>query len=95
MTNIQQIAALINQITTLSDLKQVGEVYQAKWRSIQAVEAAKALSGIYHGAPVTFKGKRGETITGKVAKINNKTVKVLTDGGMMWSVSPQLLSIVK
>lgn len=89
----QQIALLMNQVTTMSEMKYLNEVFRFKWKNLQAVEATKALTGIIPGATVTFKGKRGETITGKVSKINNKSVKVDTAVGT-WRVSPTLLSVV-
>lgn len=90
----QQIALLMNQVNTMSELKYLNEVFRFKWKSLQAVESAKALTGIIPGATVTFKGRGGETITGKVAKINNKSVKVVTDIGVTWRVSPTLLNVV-
>lgn len=95
MTVIQQISALVNQISTIAELKQVGDIYRAKYSALQALENAKALISIYPGASVNFIGKYGKTITGKVVKVNNKTVKVLSNEGVMWAVSPQLINIVK
>lgn len=91
----QQIATLMNQVSTMTELKYINEVLKVKWKTIQAVESAKAMNGIIPGATVTFKGKYGEVITGKVMKINNKTVQVVTDLGATWRVTPTLLSIVK
>lgn len=44
------------------------------------------------GDDVTFERSDGVAISGIVAKLNRKTVSVVTKEGERWNVSPQLLS---
>jgi len=49
------------------------------------------------GQRVSFEGKRGETLTGFVIRVNTKTCSVRVDGeaaGKYWRVSPGLLTPV-
>jgi len=46
------------------------------------------------GNEVTFEGKKGSILKGKVIKINRKTVGVIVDGFREYRVSPSLLSKV-
>lgn len=46
------------------------------------------------GDDVTFKGKNGSTLRGKVIKINRKTIGVLVDGYLNYRVSPSFLKKV-
>jgi hypothetical protein len=46
-----------------------------------------------NGDRVQFNGKYGRKIVGSITKINQKTIKVKADDtGVMWTVSPSLLS---
>lgn len=44
------------------------------------------------GDRVWFDGKTRGIIRGKITKMNAKSAKVVTDTGVMWTVSPTLLS---
>lgn len=46
-----------------------------------------------NGDRVQFDGKYGRKVVGSITKINQKSIKVKADGtGVMWTVSPSLLS---
>lgn len=54
--------------------------------------AKKTVWSLTHGADVKFTNSRnGQTYTGKVKKINRKTVKVLV-GATIWTVPAAMLS---
>lgn len=55
---------------------------------------AKAKEGLRIGTKVTFDAGRRGVVTGKVIKVNEKRVKVDAGHGMVWSVSPTLLTIL-
>ena len=46
------------------------------------------------GAKVSFETDQGRCF-GRLAKYNQKTVTVITDGGQQWRIPPHLLSAVK
>jgi preprotein translocase subunit YajC len=46
------------------------------------------------GDTVTFDAKTRGIVTGKVTKINKKTVKVKATNGVLWTVTPSLLEQV-
>lgn len=48
------------------------------------------------GDAVQFEDKKGETVAGRVVKVNRKTIQVQAlHNGSMWSVSPMLVSKFK
>jgi len=62
-----------------------------KMDTIQSLQAMMALN---IGSMVSFESKMGRQ-TGRVTKLNTKTVRVVTDDGRSWKVPPHLLSKVK
>lgn len=90
-TNIDQIAKLISQASR-NDLKSINELVRGRWDALTVDEARK----FYVGQKVSFSGKYGSTKLGKIAKINQKSIKVdVEEGGrtVHWKVSPGLLRV--
>lgn len=68
----------------------------ARLKFLDDVQAQQEMIAFALGARVSFEAGRGHgRQTGMLVKFNRKTVKVLTDDGREWNVSPHLLSPVK
>ncbi len=81
-----------NTLANLSDAEFRGFV--ALVQMVQKTRNAVKMNTFDYGDRVTFIG-RGIRYSGVVQKFNRKTVTVRTDGGMIWRVSPALLSPAK
>jgi hypothetical protein len=90
--NVNEICAAIMK---MDDLEKVRDFSQRVNAAIKAryndLQRSKAYSmGV--GSRVQFKDKRGNTVVGKITKINTKTVYVKADGSLtQWRVTPSLL----
>ena len=63
----------------------------ARLRMMEQLRAHEAMLTFSVGERVEFSGKMGETVSGIISKYNRKTVSVISDEGVTWRVSPQLL----
>lgn len=92
MTPFQQILGLLNQVQSQDELREVGKALNRRFRALQP---SAAQSGFKPGDPVEFDA-RGQTLRGKVKKVNEKSVSVVPDGGgAEWRVGPSLLRPAK
>lgn len=73
-------------IDNLEDLRKVQNALAIRFKELQS----RAAHSFEKGDKVSFKTRSGETITGTVAKINQKTVTVNTPISQ-WKVSGSLL----
>ena len=87
MNNVQTAIQAIRNMNK-DDIDQVVEAVKLQ-RTFLARSATRGLSV---GDKVKFTGKRGETVTGRVSKVNSKTVLVDSAGGVTWRVTASLLS---
>ena len=86
--NIKELCnELFNQTNTSEDLRLVWDTAQ----SIQDKLAGLARREFSVGQKVQFESKQG-LVQGRVSKINKKSIKVTSLGGVMWRVAPTLLS---
>lgn len=86
--NMYEIADAINRGNfTTEQLK----VISWSMRAAQRRAADHARYARHVGERVQFEA-RGRTYKGEVEKINIKNIKVITDDGRRWNVSPVLLS---
>lgn len=77
-------------IDNLEDLREAQNALNARFRELQRRMAVS----FRVGETVKFKSRAGKTITGTVQKINQKTVKVQSSTGNMWTVTASLLQKV-
>ena len=80
---------MIFAIDSIQELKEAQAALTVRWRELERMTAVRFTPGDI----VTFNDKLGRPLRGSVVKVNTKTVKVLTMGGMKWSVSPSLLKV--
>ena len=86
--NIKELCnELFNQTNNSEDLRLVWDTA----KSIQDKLAGLARREFSIGQEVQFESKHG-LVQGRVSKINKKSIKVTSLGGVMWRVAPTLLS---
>lgn len=73
------------------DIRSIQQALKAAYSNMQTREKFSYRVG----EEVTFKARSGEYISGKITKINQKTINVRTNTGMEWKVSPSLLKKVR
>ena len=61
---------------------------------LQDTEIGRQMANFSPGDQVSFVNKKGSVVTGRVFKLNRKTIGVVGDEGGKWKVSPSLLSRV-
>lgn len=79
--------AILSGNLSAEELRSISQATKAAYTMLQS----RARFSFYVGESVSFTTRSGHPITGKVAKINQKTIQVRTDTGMEWKVSPSLL----
>ena len=82
-------------LKTLNSLsrEEIKAVHEILRHRASGLEASVAVS-FKAGDKVRFDARTKGIITGKVIKVNGKTIKVLSDKGGTWRVSPSLLNKV-
>lgn len=79
--------AILSGNFSAEDLKSISQATKAAYTMLQS----RAKFAFYIGESVRFTTRSGELVTGKVTKINQKTIIVRTNTGTEWKVSPSLL----
>ncbi len=90
--NVNEICAAILKMNDIEEVrsmsKRLNEVIKARYSELQRHKAYTL--GV--GMKVEFNDKNGNIVTGKITKINAKTVEVRADvSSMKWRVTPSLL----
>jgi hypothetical protein len=78
---------MIFAINSIQELKEAQAALTVRWRELERRTAVRFSPGDF----VTFADRAGRPLRGCVVKVNTKTVKVQTMGGVKWNVSPSLL----
>lgn len=81
--------AAITSCKTLDDCRELSEALRERHRALTKA-AAKSFA---RGSIVQFASRTGVIVTGKVTKINTKTVEV-NSGITRWRVSPSMLTVM-
>lgn len=86
---------LENEIESLSydELHQLNRLIVDRIKILRASKTCLEMQQFNLGNKVEFFTDEGERIAGTVAKLNKKTVGIVTDDGERWNVSPSLLKI--
>ena len=91
MTNLNEVVSFIAKCSN-EERKTIVDALNTQRR----VANNKATSQLYIGAHVKFTSSKGRgIIEGRVTKINKKTVKLDCDEHGRWTVSPNLLTLIK
>ena len=82
-----QMTKLMISEMNMTELRQIAEYVNMSFK-IQISREAKKFS---KGDKVSFDHPREGVVTGKVIKVNQKTVSVVTEAGSHWNVAGSLL----
>jgi len=91
MTNkeFKELALFISTASS-DELNQLARLMKTRRGHLQEITATQ----FRVNDQVRFDAKSRGIITGRITKINKKTVKVMSQKGVLWSVSPSLLEAV-
>ena len=86
---------LENEIESLSydELLEINRLIVDRIKVLRASKTSLEMQKFNLGNKVEFFTDEGEVISGTVAKVNKKTVGIVTNDGERWNVSPTLLSL--
>jgi len=92
--NINEICAAILKMDNLEDVRNLSQRLNATIKVRYAELQRHKAYTLGVGMRVEFNDKRGNIVTGKITKINTKTVEVFADrSGVKWRVTPSLLRV--
>jgi preprotein translocase subunit YajC len=92
--NFQEVTRTIQDMESLGELRQLGEILQRRWKAVQAKACTEALKRIKVGSTVVFQSSGGVEVKGKVAKVNQKTVVVTSRSGQQWKVPLTMVTVM-
>lgn len=88
MNASQIIAAIVAGNFTEDEIRQMNSATQFAFKQLQS----KRKSSFRTGDRVKFTTREGTVITGKIEKIMQKNIRIVTDEGKGWRVAPSLLT---
>ena len=87
--NVTQAVEAIRKLESSSQINQIIEAIKLQ----QTYVARNAARSVQVGTVVTFEGRRGQTVTGEVLKVNQKTIVVRDSATMAkWKVTASMVS---
>ena len=87
--DVTQAVAAIRKLESSSQINEVIEAIKLQ----QTFVARNAARSVQVGTVVTFEGRRGQTVTGEVLKVNQKTIVVRDSATMAkWKVTASMVS---
>ena len=88
---VTQAVEAIRKLESSSQINQVIEAIKHQ----QTYVARNAARSVQVGTLVTFEGRRGNTVTGEVTKVNQKTIVVRdTNTQAQWKVTASMVSVI-
>ena len=89
--NVTQAVEAIRKLESSSQINQVIEAIKLQ----QTYVARNAARSVQVGSVVTFEGRRGNTVTGEVTKVNQKTIVVRDSNTQaQWKVTASMVSVI-
>ena len=89
--NVTQAVEAIRKLESSSQINQVIEAIKLQ----QTYVARNAARSVQVGTLVTFEGRRGNTVTGEVTKVNQKTIVVRDQATQaQWKVTASMVSVI-
>ena len=88
------VTKAVEAIRGLDSNSQINEVIEAI-KLQQTWIAKSAARSVQVGTVVTFEGRRGNTVTGEVTKVNQKTIVVRDQATQaQWKVTASMVSVI-
>ena len=89
--NVTQAVEAIRKLESSSQINQVIEAIKLQ----QTYVARNAARSVQVGTLVTFEGRRGNTVTGEVTKVNQKTIVVRDSNTQaQWKVTASMVTAI-
>jgi hypothetical protein len=89
--NVTKAVEAIRKLESSDQINQIIEAIKLQ----QTYVARNAARSVQVGTVVTFEGRRGQTVTGEVLKVNQKTIVVRDSATMAkWKVTASIVSPV-
>ena len=89
--NVTQAVEAIRKLESSSQINQVIEAIKLQ----QTYVARSAARSVQVGTLVTFQGRRGNTVTGEVTKVNQKTIVVRDQAThAQWKVTASMVTAI-
>ena len=76
---------------TYEELMALNERVVDRLNHLDTIDSIEAMASLNIGSTVSFDSNKGRQ-TGRVVKLNTKTVRVVTEDGRNWKVPPYLLT---
>jgi hypothetical protein len=93
LRDIQRIEDFIKGLTE-EELRYLNRLIVARIKLLSQVRRTAAMAQFNLGELVQFDTDDGRTITGRILKLNKKTISILTSDQHQWNVTPGLLRSV-
>lgn len=90
MRRVEKAISLISKMNK-KDLKIVDSAMRERWSYLVSLNCLD----FQVGDKVTFKGKYGEQMKGKILSVARKSLRVEDENGKSWRISPSLLKKIK
>ena len=88
-SDMAKLSTIISSASEVSEIREIQDILASSFRRI-----SRAKSNEFRvGQRVSFTSRTGSDITGKVLKINQKTVSIEASNGSRWKVSSTLLRV--
>ena len=88
--NLPRVLSVLEMLTE-EELVQLNQIVVARLRLMQQIHAHGAMMNFRIGQRVRFADSSGQLVRGVLARLNRKTVTIVTDTGHEWRVAPGLL----
>jgi hypothetical protein len=88
MPTTQDIITAVYAVGSKDELKNIQSAISIRWSEL----TTKAARAFRPGDRVTWQTKQGVPMSGRVTRINRKTIGIQADDGDNWRVAPSLLS---
>jgi len=79
---------------SIEELIALNHEIMARIESLHQAQSYKSMAKLRVGDRVAFTPSTGQTIQGRILRLNKKTVSICTDDNQHWKVSPTLLTKV-
>lgn len=88
--DLMTIRSIMAKVESEDELQRIRTLFIESARDFQT----KTARNFMVGDTVEFKGKFGVMVSGKIMKVNRKSIKVNAGEQGVWNVSPSLLTLV-
>ncbi len=85
--NTKRIEEFIKDLNE-AELSYLNRLIVERLKLISQAKSTREMAKYNIGELVQFENADGDTITGRVIKLNKKTVSILTSGNRQWNVAP-------